>query len=467
MQQRRHGSDNFCIAGEQRSGLICRRLPRSSASPVWCCWWSGEAGECFGLCTHTSLRPESVRTGAPSAVNGACTLCETVGVRVLFASTRGVGHFNPLVPFADACLRRGHEVLVAGPPSLAGAVESAGYEFWVFDDPPEEELAEVWARVPSLPPDEANAVVIGEIFGRLDATASLPRLREACAEWTPDVVVREPNEYGSAVAAELHGIPHARVAIGLSRMEELALRCASNAVDTLRDSVGLSSDATARALRHSPYLTLFPASFEDPEEGEQPDTLRFGDPAWDASVAELPDWWSARAAPLVYITLGSVAGAMGMTASVYQAALEAVADLPVRVLLTVGLDANLDVFAEAPPNVHVERWIPQADVLSHASAVVCHGGAGSTLGALAAGLPIVVVPLFADHPYNAQRVVAVGAGVAAAPDARAIRDGISRVLENESYRAAAQRLAREMRSNPSTDAAVETLAAHAGTGATP
>jgi UDP:flavonoid glycosyltransferase YjiC (YdhE family) len=47
-------------------------------------------------------------------------------VRVLFASTRGAGHFNPLVPFADACLRHDHEVLVAGPPSLAGVVEGHG-----------------------------------------------------------------------------------------------------------------------------------------------------------------------------------------------------------------------------------------------------------------------------------------------------------------------------------------------------
>lgn len=188
-------------------------------------------------------------------------------VRVLSASTRGVGHFNPLVPFADACVRLGHEVLVAGPPSLAGAVESVRHQFWVFDYPLEDELAEVWARVPSLPPDEANAVVIGEIFARLDATASLPRLREACRHWKPDVVVRESNEYGSAVAAEVHGIAHVRVGIGLSRMEELALRCAADALDTVRGSVGLSSDPAARALRRSPYLTLFLGSFEDLDEG--------------------------------------------------------------------------------------------------------------------------------------------------------------------------------------------------------
>jgi UDP:flavonoid glycosyltransferase YjiC (YdhE family) len=95
--------------------------------------------------------------------------------------------------------------------------------------------------------------------------------------------------------------------------------------------------------------------------------------------------------------------------------------------------------------------------------VVCHGGSGSTLGALAAGVPIVVVPLFADYPYNAQRVAAVGAGVAVAPDSHAIRDGLARVLANESYRAAAESLAAEMRLNPPADAAVETLAVLART----
>jgi UDP:flavonoid glycosyltransferase YjiC (YdhE family) len=47
-------------------------------------------------------------------------------MRVLFASTRGAGHFNPLVPFLDAARRGGHEVLVAGPPPLRETVERHG-----------------------------------------------------------------------------------------------------------------------------------------------------------------------------------------------------------------------------------------------------------------------------------------------------------------------------------------------------
>jgi hypothetical protein len=154
-----------------------------------------------------------------------------LGVRVLFSSTRGAGHFNPLVPFANAFARAGQEVLMAGPPTLAGAVQNAGFEFWQFDAPSEDELAEVWAHVRTLSPVEANEVVVGQIFGRLNTTAGLPRLREACEQWRPHVVLRDPNEYGSALAADVQGIPHARVAIGLSSVEELGLGIVEGIVD--------------------------------------------------------------------------------------------------------------------------------------------------------------------------------------------------------------------------------------------
>jgi UDP:flavonoid glycosyltransferase YjiC (YdhE family) len=383
---------------------------------------------------------------------------QTLAVRALLATTRGAGHFHPLVPFAEALLRHGHELLVAGPPSLEQTVEARGYPFWGFDDPPQDELAKVWSRVPTLSPDEQNEVVVRDIFARLDATASLPRLREACAEWRPDVVVREPSEFGSAVAAELHQVPCARVAIGLASLEELALQIAAGALDELRRSVGLAADPNAGAVRHSSFLTLFPLALEDPAASQQPRTHRFRDPAWDDPAPELPDWWDGGDAPLVYVTFGSVAGGMEMAAEVYGMAIEAAADLPVRVLLTTGHDADPAAFGSKPSNVHVEHWVPQAQILGHARGVVCHGGSGTTLGALAAGVPLVVVPLFADQPDNARRVEALGAGVAVhPPDPVAIREALRRVLSGESYRGAARALAAEMRSLPPVDAALELL----------
>src|SRR6187401_2485777 len=126
-------------------------------------------------------------------------------MRVLFASTRGAGHFAPQVPFIEAARRGGHEVLVAGPPPLQETVEALGYPFRVGEEPPQDELDATWARVPGLPPDEANRVVIGEIFGGLNVRAMLPPLESLCADWRPDVVMRELGEYASAIAAERNG----------------------------------------------------------------------------------------------------------------------------------------------------------------------------------------------------------------------------------------------------------------------
>jgi UDP:flavonoid glycosyltransferase YjiC (YdhE family) len=379
-------------------------------------------------------------------------------MRALFSSTRGAGHFNPLVPFARAFERAGHELLFAGPPDLAGAVDAAGFEFWQFDPPAEDELGAVWARVPELPPEEANEVVVGEVFGRLNTTAALPRLRAAVEEWRPDVVMRDPNEYGSALAAELHGIPHARVAIGLASTEELGLGIAAGGLDAIRRAEGLAPDPDADRLRRSPYLSVFPPTLD---EGAQPDTRRFHDPAWDEPPGDLPDWWPGRESePLLYVTFGSVAGSFPQALPVYGVAMQAVAELPVRVLLTVGRELDLDALPAAPENVRVERWVPQQDVLGHAAAALVHGGSGSTLGALAAGMPLAVMPLFADQPQNARRVAEVGAGVAVEPNrdvdatVSPLREAIRSVLETPSYGERARALADELRALPVVDHAV-------------
>ena len=380
-------------------------------------------------------------------------------MRALVSSTRGAGHFNPLVPFARAFERAGHEVMVAGPPPLAGPARDAGFGFWEFDPPPEDELGAIWGRVPDLPPDEANRVVVGDIFGRLNTTAALPRLRAAFEEWRPDVVLRDPNEYGAALAAELHGVPHGRIAISLASTEELGLGIAAGAIDAIRRAEGLEPDPAADVLRGSPWLSVFPASLD---EGAQPDTHRFRDPAWAAAPGPLPDWWPGRdEEPLVYVTFGSVAGQFPQALPVYGVALEAVARLPARVLLTVGNDLDLDALPTAPDNVRVERWVPQQDVLAHAAAAVVHGGSGSTLGAIAAGVPLVVVPLFADQPENARRVAEVGAGIAVEPNrdepeatVAPLRDAVQSVLVEPAYLDRAQALANELGAEPPVDDAV-------------
>ena len=80
-----------------------------------------------------------------------------------------------------------------------------------------------------------------------------------------------------------------------------------------------------------------------------------------------------------------------------------------RALFTVGRRFDPTPLHPIPENVHIEAWIDQADILDQVDLVVCHGGSGTVLGALAASVPLVIVPVFADQFANAQRIVACGA----------------------------------------------------------
>jgi UDP:flavonoid glycosyltransferase YjiC (YdhE family) len=377
-------------------------------------------------------------------------------VRVLAAcSLGGAGHLNPLLPFLAAAQRREDETLVVGPPALREMVERAGYPFRAGGEPSEAEVAPIRERLPVVPPHEASMLGNRELFGRLAATAMLPGVERACAEWSPDLVLRDPCEYASAVVTGRLGISSAQVAISLAEAEAWSIAAAAPALDAHRS--GLVDE-----LRASPYLTRFPSSL-DPSPF--PATIRFRD-SGPTRGGPLPDWWDGADAPLVYLTFGTVLGHMSIAAGVYRTALSAIAGVPVRALLTLGRRFDRSGLGPIPANVHVEAWVDEADVLAAADLVVCHGGSGTTFGALAAGVPVVVVPLFADQFENGRRVADGGAGLVVeatrttdAPvrrligeeDAPRVAAGIMSALATPSYRRSARRIAAEMASARTVD----------------
>lgn len=379
-------------------------------------------------------------------------------MRVLFSSIRGSGHLQPLLPYAKALLTRGHEVAIAGPAEIGAVLREAGFAHAPFGHPGDASLAPIWARLGELPPNEANALVVREIFAGLNASAALPKLQETIATFRPDVIVRESVEFAAAVAAEAAGVPHACVQVHSAFVDERLHVHAVAPVDALRERVGLRADGGA-SLRAEPTFTAFPASLDDPSIAKRlraPLRVRMPE---DAPSSETPLWAAPNdGAPLVYITFGTIAGTTPRVTSVYRTALDAVAELPVRALLTTGRGMEPGVLGAIPANVRVEAWVPQRDVLPRVAAVVCHGGSGTVLGALAAGVPMVVVPLFADQPDNAQRIAAARAGLALpAPDASSLRAAIATVLSDGELRRGAGRIASEMAAMATMDSAVDAM----------
>jgi UDP:flavonoid glycosyltransferase YjiC (YdhE family) len=384
-------------------------------------------------------------------------------VRVLAAcSLGGAGHLRPLLPLLDAARAGGHQTLLIGPPALAPTAEETGHPFLPGGEPPEEQVRPIREQLPVLPAHEAAVLGDRELFGRLAATAMLPATERVLLGWRPDVVLRDPAEYASAVAGARLGFPAAQVAIGLARVEWGAISIAAPALDAYQK--GLADE-----LRQSPYLTRLPGAL-DPSPF--PDTRRYREPAQQPR-GRLPAWWPGASGPLVYVTFGTVLGHMSIAEEAYQAAIGAVAGLDARVLLTTGraFDPDRLRHLDLPGNVHVEAWVDQADVLAEAELVVCHGGSGTTFGALAAGVPLVIAPVFADQFANAPAVAEAGAGVqvVTGPDAQGhrrplsrvhaplIREAIAAVLGDSSYRTAAQAVAAEMAAAPALEEVLDHL----------
>ena len=109
-------------------------------------------------------------------------------MRILFTTTGHAGHALPLVPFARACLRAGHDVHIATKRSRMPALERTGVPLLAFDDPAAEELGPLFAARDAASFEEVNDGMAREMFGRIDTIAALPGVLAAVEALRPDVI---------------------------------------------------------------------------------------------------------------------------------------------------------------------------------------------------------------------------------------------------------------------------------------
>ena len=362
-----------------------------------------------------------------------------MGMRIVFATNRGAGHAGPVAVFARACARASHDVLVAGPASARGLIARAELPFHAVGEPDPAEREAAWAPVWDLESAPGAAHVIQELFIGLDGRAALPGMLELIETHRPDLVVRETCEFASLIAAARLGVPQAQIGIHLAARtdaDEGLLALAAAALD----------EESVQAARHAQVLTCAPASLD---AAPAPARLRrFRDP-----LNGPPRGAVNGGPPLVYVSFGSEAPRSRLFPDLYREVIHALAALPVRVLVTIGDHRDPAELGPLPASVRVERWVSQAEVMPHAAAMVGHGGSGSTLAALASGVPLALIPLFVDGPENAARVAEIGAGIVVGRDLAGLADAVAALLEDPRYRAAAGGVADEIRALPPVDAA--------------
>jgi UDP:flavonoid glycosyltransferase YjiC (YdhE family) len=355
-------------------------------------------------------------------------------MRVLLVAAPLIGHAFPFVPLGRALRDAGHEVLVAtGGEALA--VADAGLA--VHDIAGSVTVASVAVPIMLRHPLVARAELagragtrgVGLLFAALNARLAGPAV--ALAEsWRPDLVLHEPLAVAGSLAAAAVGAPAVLHENSLFDGRTLVRETLSRMGTTVPEFAGVISSAppsvlpgrdSCRPMRAVPYGGTGPLPI-------------------------LPE----RGRPLIAVSRSTVAGP-GRDRLMERV----VAAAP-------GVDADLLLIRparhiDAAPNVYTAGWVPIPELLGRCAAIVHHGGAGTTLAALHAGVAQLVVNGAGDRRHNAGLVAARGAGIAA--DEPAIDAALlTRLITEPALTAAAREVRDEMAAMPAPETLVPWLA---------
>lgn len=366
-----------------------------------------------------------------------------------------------MLPLARALRDRGHAIAVATEVGWHPNVVAEGFDALAAGLPHEA----AWRHVTAAFGDSVAVAlehradeVFALLFGEGHANGKARELAEAAASWSADTIVYESGDLaGPAVAAAL-ALPSIHHSWGA--MLPLAWFTAAAArVGAAWEAFDLTPPAMAGVF-DGLYVDLAPPRFQTGRPLGERVWMR---PAY-AEESAGPAWLKTLQPPLVYVTLGTLFNDPRLLRTLVEA-LDGVGSA----VVTTGRDVDPAELGPVPRHVHVERFLAQAHVLPLAAAAVGHGGSGSTLGALAHGVPLVLLPMGADQFHVAECSASAGAAIVLRADeatSDSVREALARVLENDSFRHAARAVQEEIAAMPTpaeTAAAIETFIADRAT----
>lgn len=383
-------------------------------------------------------------------------------VKILFSGCPGYGHLHPMLPLARAAVRAGHDVVLATGPDLAPHLAGRGFQTWAVGP----SLAESWARLDaarselgSIPPERDLELQFAVLFGESAATRAADLVPRA-AQWRPDIVIHDPAEFAGPIAAHRAGAWRATHGLGLNPPADFRAVAEPAMVDVFTP---WGVPDLAAEVFEGPLLDIGPAGLWPggdrafarsiplrPDPGDVLPTDRL-----PASLDALPT------GDTVYLTLGTV---FHDAPDVFHACLAGLRELPVNVVVTVGPDADPARLGPQPPTVVIEPYIPQALLLPRCRLVISHGGAGTMLGALAHGLPQLMLPQGGDQFLHAAAAEAAGAAVTLPPGTvtpDAAHAAARRLLDEPGFAQAAKTLQAEIESMPSAQDVLTSIVAEA------
>lgn len=353
-------------------------------------------------------------------------------MKVLVYTAPARGHLFPAVPILLELKRRGHEVVIRTIGVEVAGLRALGFKADAVDPAIDAiEMADFQEHNPlsSLKTGVANFIARGAL--------QVPELRLAIEQERPDLLVVDTLCWGAAAVAEVSGLPWAsiqhsptplpapevppfgpglRLMTGrLGRMRNRLLtpltigmleRAALPGANKLRATIGAAPLLSAVDMFLRPPLTLYLTAhaLEYPRRAWPESYVFTGPLSWDPDVVP-PTWLSELTRPVALVTTSSEFQDDGV---LVRSALSALAGEELDVVAT--MPAGVEDY-DVPPNAHLAEFVPHSLVLRKAVVAITHGGFGATQKALAAGVPVVVVPFGRDQAEVGRRVETAGAGV--------------------------------------------------------
>ncbi|WP_329307829.1 glycosyltransferase (plasmid) [Streptomyces sp. NBC_01260] len=384
-------------------------------------------------------------------------------MKVLFASLGNYGHVFPMVPLAKATVEAGHEVWFATNHQFHPILEKSGLRPVSCGLTVPEAFIEAAGgqafldahggsvQASDIPSDQLAGLAV-KAFGSVLPRNVFEDITPVIDSLRPDLVVYEIANPGAGFAAAAAGVPALCQGIGrvspAPTMDPLIQRELFGTANEL----GVADKIGPNRTLGNPFVDICPSVVQTEEIPSSGVRIIQQRPIPFAEPGELPAQITEGEGPLVYLSFGTVVG----SAERLRTVIDGLLPLGVRVLVATSAVDPADL-GELPDRVVALPWVPQAEVLRHADVVIHHGGHGTTMASLAAGLPQLILPAEGDGFANGPAVRAAGSGqvlVGAEVTSAAVEAEVRTLLADGAIGEAARRIAKEVEAMPGPDETV-------------
>lgn len=388
-------------------------------------------------------------------------------MHVAFISMGAVGHVLASLPFCKELVKRGHRVSFFSAEFIRPQAEPFGVDFYAVESP---------LNKGGKGDENAAENILAELPLRFltEAAAGVESIVKVLENDRPDLILNDTMAVSGRLVAAYFNIPriqfftsfaanehHNSCMFWPKELEETEPRKKARALALeLQKKYGGKLLTTEEIFAGSGDFNIVTVDKKFQPAGETFDDRFFFAGPQIAERAGEKEWEPVNNGKKnIYVSLGTV---FNNLPHFWPMLFEAVKDMDVNVICSIGNIVDEKQFGEIPENVYLYKFIPQLKVLQSTDAFVSHGGIGSIMEATWFGVPTFCIPQMDEQEVTASRVKELGLGGAILPpetvNKDALREGIKDLLNNEEYRKNIKEFQAYMHENegpgPAADAAL-------------